>query len=289
MSRSSTTTPPTADPSIPLQVTGVTPVGASGIGPSCGYTQFTITFNPNQPAGDTLQRHRNFHRDLQLPDRAGQRRRHVDQPRRSESLINGTTLRKDDPMDQNADGTVRPEPADDGRFTGMTPGDVYAVPRPTTASPAGAASPVGTNTGGYILSPPFNQNTLPLIVPGPQVVCHAGRRHLGAALDTGSDNLLINDTTSQFNVTFDRPMQVSTLHPRPGAVDHGPGRLDHRPADLRVRRRVDQSIPAATSAGARHAQLDADHPELQRHASRSPRSPSRSTPPSPTDSASPRS
>ena len=75
----------------------------------------------------------------------------------------GTTLRTGDPMDQNADGTSD-QNAVTTAFVGTTPGDVYAVPtpQPTTAIRFfGAAS---------ILSPPFNQNTLPLIVPGPQVL-----------------------------------------------------------------------------------------------------------------------
>ena len=65
-------------------------------------------------------------------------------------------------MDQNADGTAD-QNALTTAFTGLTPGDVYAVPTPQPTAPvtfSGAAS---------ILSPPFNQNTLPLIVPGPQV------------------------------------------------------------------------------------------------------------------------
>ena len=69
-------------------------------------------------------------------------------------------LRSGDPMDQNADGTSD-QNAVTTPFTGLTPGDVYAAPMPqptTTVTFLGAAS---------ILSPPFNQNTLPLIVPGP--------------------------------------------------------------------------------------------------------------------------
>ena len=80
-------------------------------------------------------------------------------------------LQTGDPMDQNADGTAD-QNAVTTAFTGLTPGDVYAVPtpQPTTAVTfLGAAS---------ILSPPFNQNTLPLIVPGPQVLEHLGaERH----------------------------------------------------------------------------------------------------------------
>ena len=48
-------------------------------------------------------------------------------------------------------------------FTGLTPGDVYAVPTPQLTAP------ITFTTAQSILSPPFNQNTLPLIVPGPQI------------------------------------------------------------------------------------------------------------------------
>ena len=50
MSRSSSTTPPTAIASVPLTVTSVTPSPAAGPAGTIGYTQFTITFNPT-PAG----------------------------------------------------------------------------------------------------------------------------------------------------------------------------------------------------------------------------------------------
>ena len=73
-----------------------------------------------------------------------------------------------DAMDQNADGTTDENPLNttqypDG-YTGLTPGDVYAVPTPKLTAP------VTFTTAQSILSPPFNQNTLPLIVTGPQVL-----------------------------------------------------------------------------------------------------------------------
>ena len=41
------------DASIPLEVTGVTPVASSGVGPNnkFGFTRFTVTFDPTQAAG----------------------------------------------------------------------------------------------------------------------------------------------------------------------------------------------------------------------------------------------
>ena len=72
-------------------------------------------------------------------------------------------------MDQNADGTSD-QNAVTTPFTGLTPGDVYAAPTPQPTTPV-----TFTFDAASILSPPFNQNTLPLIVPGP-----AGRDDLGA-------------------------------------------------------------------------------------------------------------
>ena len=139
-------------------------------------------------------------------------------------------------------------------FTGLTPGDVYAVPTPQPTTPVtflGAAS---------ILSPPFNQNTLPLIVPGPQITEHAS----APGSSTGTDNLILNGTTSSFNVTFDRPMQVSTFTPGQVLQIMGPTGSVSGPQYF-ASDRVGQTIPAATRDRPRHAQLDADRPELQRH------------------------
>ena len=104
-------------------------------------------------------------------------------------------------MDQNADGTPD-ENAVTTSFIGTTPGDVYAVPTPqprTAIRFFGAAS---------ILSPPFNQNTLPLIVPGPQVLATSV-----PGGDSANGNLITDGTTSTLSVTFDRPMKVSTFTP----------------------------------------------------------------------------
>ena len=135
-------------------------------------------------------------------------------------------------MDQNADGTPDQNPLTlaDG-FTGMTPGDVYAVPTPQPT-----AAVTFTEPPQSILSPPFNQNTLPLIVPGPQIVSTTVVGTSGQLTSGARTNLLTNDTTSEFQVTFDRPIQTEPFTPGQVAVDHGPDGLDHRPADLRLHR-----------------------------------------------------
>ena len=69
-------------------------------------------------------------------------------------------------MDQNANGIADENPLTLANgYTGLTPGDVYAVPTPQLDG-AGHLH----HGPQSILSPPFNQNTLPLIVPGPQIV-----------------------------------------------------------------------------------------------------------------------
>ena len=64
-------------------------------------------------------------------------------------------------MDQNADGTSDENPVIEP-FTGLTPGDAYMAPMPAPSVP------VTFNLTNY-LNPPFDQNTLPLVFPGPSV------------------------------------------------------------------------------------------------------------------------
>jgi subtilisin-like proprotein convertase family protein len=107
-------------------------------------------------------------------------------------------------MDQNADGTSDENPLTTP-FTGLTPGDVYAVPTPQPSVPV----TFGPNPLS-ILEPPFSQNTSPLIVPGPQVI---STQVVAATGTVGANNLVLNGTTDSLNVTFDRPMQAGTFTP----------------------------------------------------------------------------
>jgi hypothetical protein len=193
------------DPSIPLLVTSFSPTGG-GTSPT---NQFTAIFNPSKmPNGSSsgITNYTGTYSYLIAPDDGNGTA--ISAPINSYAGAGGT-LRLGDPMDQNADGTVDQNPLTTP-FTGLTPGDVYAVPAPQPLTPvtfSKAAYTGGVNTGGYILSPPFNQNTLPLIVPGPQVLSTS------VPSGTGTDNLITNGTTSTLNLTFDRPMQVSTFTP----------------------------------------------------------------------------
>ncbi len=138
-------------------------------------------------------------------------------------------------MDQNADGTSDQNPLT-LPYTGLTPGDAYAAPMPAPVSP------ITFNSVQSILSAPFNQNTLPLIMPGPYVVSTS------APNGTGSDNLVLNGTNSSLDVTFDRPIQTSTFIPDqilqimgPVGAISGPQAFPSDSEGL--------TIPAATTAG----------------------------------------
>ncbi|MGA2704845.1 MAG: VCBS repeat-containing protein, partial [Isosphaeraceae bacterium] len=227
------------DPSVQLTVTGVSPVAGTGSGPDddYGYTQFTITFNPTPAGASQPYNYTGTYSYLIAPDNGSGLA--ISSPIESYSgpLVYGgplvgevATPRPDDPDDQNADGAVDqnplttpfpppspPNPTTPSPFN-LTPGDVYAVPAPQPVAQvtfSKAAYTGGVNTGGYILSPPFNQNTLPLIVPGPQVLSTS------VPGGTGTDNLITNGTTSTLTMTFDRPMLVNTAPagqtPTPGS------------------------------------------------------------------------
>jgi subtilisin-like proprotein convertase family protein len=149
------------------------------------------------------------------------------------------------PMDQNADGTTDENPLTmpDG-YTGLTPGDVYAVPTPDPTVP------MTFTTAQSILTPPFSQNTLPLIVPGPQVIATAAIGTSGQVVSgsTYSQNELVDDTSSQYQVTFDRPIQTSTFTPSQVLSIMGPTGSITGPQTF-APTSVDQMINAATPSG----------------------------------------
>ncbi len=124
-----------------------------------------------------------------------------------------------------------------------------------------AAYTGGPNLGGYILSPPFNQQTLPIIVPGPQVVATSV-----PGGDAAAGNL-ITGGTAEHDRRDVRPADAGEhLHGRPGEPDHGPDRPDLGSARLRVdqhhrhghHRRHELDRPL-------HDHLDDNRPELRRH------------------------
>ena len=153
-------------------------------------------------------------------------------------------------MDQNADGTTDQNPIETP-FTGLTPGDAYVVPTPDPLTPVTFFGTFSTPATTGIFSPPFNQNTLPLIVSGPVVASTS------VPAGSGADNLITNGTTSTLNVTFDRPIQVSTFTPGQILSIMGPTGSISGPQYF-PENSVDQAIPAATSSASWLTRLDAD-------------------------------
>ncbi len=102
-------------------------------------------------------------------------------------------------MDQDADAAGDLNPLTTP-FIGLAPGDAYVVPTPQTSVPF-------TFNKTNILNPPFNQNTLPLIMPGPYVTSTS------VPGGTGSDNLVLDGTNSSLDVTFNTPIQAASVTP----------------------------------------------------------------------------
>src|SRR5579883_3318271 len=222
-----------------LDVTSFAPTGG-GTAPT---TQYTILFNPNDLSNGSASGITNYtgtYSYLVAPDNGNGTI--ISAP--IWSYPNGV-LRPYDPDDQNANGTPD-QNAVTGPVTDTTPGDVYAVPAPQVPP---NSQTVTYNGAASILSPPFgfNANTLPLIYSGPQV---AGTQAVGTSgqLSTSSDDLLVNDTTSQYTVTFDRPMQVSTFTPSQVLSIVGPVGPVTGPQTF-TPTAVGQTIPAAATTG----------------------------------------
>jgi subtilisin-like proprotein convertase family protein len=102
-------------------------------------------------------------------------------------------------MDQNANAVTGEPP------TPQSPGDVYAVPLPLSGPP---------------FQLPYDQSTLPLIVPGPHVASTfvpgapaMVQQWTGSSenLVPNTGNLVLNGTVSSLDVVFDRDMDPSSI------------------------------------------------------------------------------
>ena len=140
------------------------------------------------------------------------------------------------PVDQNADAKADENPLLIP-FTGFTPGDIYAIPAPQPPTPV----TFGPNPLS-IFAVQLNPNSVPLIVPGPQI---ASSQIVATSGTVSGGNLVLNGTTDKFDVTFDRPMQAATFTPSdvlqimgPAGPITGP---QYFPTSI-----VNQSIPRAT-------------------------------------------
>jgi subtilisin-like proprotein convertase family protein len=122
-----------------------------------GLSPYTAHFRPQAPLAQLINKNPNGTWQLEIVDTA---------PPDVGSLlawslqlqtgIVSTAVTSGNLMDQNANAI----PGEDPAVTGIGPGDVYAVPRPTGSAPS---------TGGFF-APPYDPTSLPLIVPGPHIV-----------------------------------------------------------------------------------------------------------------------
>jgi subtilisin-like proprotein convertase family protein len=99
-------------------------------------------------------------------------------------------------MDQNADG-VGGESTPNAQGTD----DVYSIPTPLNGTPFVA---------------PFDQTTLPLIVPGPHVISTEALNSSGNPIaPTNGQNLALNTAVTGLYVTFDRDMNLASFDINP--------------------------------------------------------------------------
>ena len=141
-------------------------------------------------------------------------------------------------MDQNADGVSDENPLTTP-FTGLTPGDVYAVPAPDPVDTGHLWSRTLFQSLSLRLNP--NSRSL-LIVPGPQI---SSTQVVATTGTVSTNNLVLNGTTDSFDVTFDRPMQAATFTPADVLQIMGPTGAITGPQYF-SNSAVDQSIPKAT-------------------------------------------
>ena len=218
-----------------------TPLTVTGISPSSGTAStFTITVNTTPASADDYTGTYSY---VIAPDNGAGLAISAPIESYSGPLVDGkATLRTFEPMDQNADGTPD-ENALTTAFVGTTPGDVYAVPTPNPSTPVTFLGVFSTGSTVGVLSPPFNQNTLPLIVPGPQILSTSVPNG-----DSADGNLINSGTTSTLSVTFDRPIQAGTFTSSQVLSIMGPAGSISGPQYFPSTSSTGQVIPAATSS-----------------------------------------
>ncbi|MDG3008110.1 Ig-like domain-containing protein [Paludisphaera mucosa] len=206
-----------------LPVLSVVPVQGSRVG-RFGYTQFTVTFDPwNGGSPGDFTNLVGTYSYLLGPAITDQVR-----------VVTSGGTRRGNAMDENANGVAGEDPIGSG-YTGTTPGDAYATPTPSLRFQTWGP------TAREILQPPFDTTTLPLIVPGAHVIATS------APGSTGSDNLLLDGTTSSLNVRFDRDIQVGSVTAADVLQIMGPTGSLMGPQYF-ASDKVGQAIPAPTSA-----------------------------------------
>ena len=136
-------------------------------------------------------------------------------------------------MDQNADGTPDQNPLTNP-FTGLTPGDLYVAPMP---APTSAFTFNSTN----ILTPPFDQNTLPLVVPGPYVI-------MPRCPTVRATTIWCSTTLRGLQPDVQLADEGRQLQPQRRAWDHGAGGTHHCALAIRPPRASVRSL-CETSGG----------------------------------------
>jgi subtilisin-like proprotein convertase family protein len=182
------------DAPVSLTITGVTPLNPGAFGPAgaSGASVFLVTFDPSlaNVIDGTYVGTYSYAIGTGVQSFIGDAA--------SSSLVAAVA------MDQDANG-----------IPGQANGDVYAVPQPDGnggsafqyeqlpgyTNQYGQPQPTGVPFHG-----PYNQSTVPLIVPGPHIV-----NSFVPGLSSGSDNLVLNGTVSFMDVTFDRNMDPSSF------------------------------------------------------------------------------
>lgn len=171
----------------PILVTQIIPIIAPGQDPNRGATDFLVRLPPQNRTGTYSYVVRPNMRDLI---------RTVD--KFSTGFANG--IRSGNLMDQDGDTNL-----DRDTNPGQTPFDAYAAPAPAKTSRFAGSQVAPFNPAGYF-TPPFTQDSLPLILPGPHVV-----RTFVPGQPATSDNLVLNAAVSFLDVTFDRGMNPATF------------------------------------------------------------------------------
>jgi subtilisin-like proprotein convertase family protein len=142
-----------------------------------GSPPFTGTFRPEQPLAKMLGQSANGNWTLQIFD---------DFPGNTGTLLNWSLT-----INSGIPGTVINPGTLMDQFGNAQTGNVYAVPRPLNGTP---------------FQPPYDQNTLPIIVPGPHIVS----TFVNGSPVT-SDNLVLNSPNTAIDVVFDRDMNPATF------------------------------------------------------------------------------
>ena len=116
-------------------------------------------------------------------------------------LISGGIYTADPASPVTASGGTGSAATFDLTFVDGSVGDVFAIPTPV--------APAGATLSNAPFQLPYSSTTLPLIVPGPQMVDSSV--NFNPQTGATSDNLVLNGTNNGLDVSFDRNIQAGTF------------------------------------------------------------------------------